>query len=427
MLQSFLKLFSVNDKTLSAIPKPKNVSNVILQSIRREKITSNMYMNFYKTTNLYEVFQLQDRKNCYFIRDSKMIEELILFETSENNQYTKRKQRYKYNQSLLNGNPVSMSSLNSSSYLKQQHKLFFSLVRGIDDQIQLINTNVNSIHGKHQITRFIIDIVAQCYFPMLFNISNINIVLDELIELLNILEEATGKYHITFGDLDLDDCPYDDTLEIQYLNAFLRLLKKLKYYDTDDYSPNSSADLKTNLCNEILSLVDPKCNIMNVLLTQFNYTDDSVAIVNNMLSWIDNMLNVVYTVINFLLILADKNEVFNDDFCRHNISDAKSLATMFMRQALVDFDIIDSNGNIVSFHAGDIIMMSNGNDDMIFGGMGRRCPSKPWSYIFIKSLLKFITDNYRLTLRGKLIKDVEHDSWFWNKYSCNNFSLNRIT
>jgi hypothetical protein len=47
--------------------------------------------------------------------------------------------------------------------------------------------------------------------------------------------------------------------------------------------------------------------------------------------------------------------------------------------------ITSSEGQVISFHSGDILMMSNGNRDTVFGGNGRKCPSSPGAiFLWIK-------------------------------------------
>jgi len=96
-----------------------------------------------------------------------------------------------------------------------------------------------------------------------------------------------------------------------------------------------------------------------------------------------------------------------------------------MRHAISDFDVTASDGTVVQIHKNDILMMSNSNDDTVFGGEGRRCPSRPWSYIFIEKMLHFIFTHYELKVTGKrkVEKDLENDSWFWNKFSTKGCSL----
>jgi len=353
-----------------------------------------------------------------------IIHKLISLETVEDNILIARKQRYKYNQSLLTSNPVSSSSLPLNGYLKDQHKLFISLISKIETSINDIQINNDRLKGEG-IIKFVIDCTAQCYLPMLLNVQSqkIPLILNEFCQLLEILESATGKHNITFGDyLNERKCEYDDMMEKQYLLLFHQIILKLK----DASSNISSNNNKEELCKEIIELLTPECNIMKVLLSQFNIEEDSVVIVNNILSWIDNMLNVVYTIINFLVLLSCSNIQFNKEYYKSNFPRARALATMFMRQALSDFNITASDGTEVEFHMNDVIMMSNGNEDTVFGGNGRKCPSKPWSFIFVERMVKFITDNYHLHNSNSQVKrDPNNDSWFWNKFSIEGLTLTR--
>ncbi len=412
-------------------PQVKKVNATELRAIRGTIIKSSMYLPFYEESTPYKVFQLPTTENqkLYFIKDSKIIHDLIALETVEENTHTIRKQRHLFNQSLLERNPVSNSAMNASNYVKEQHKLFVSLAMGIESQISQITTPSmfpSKIDDKGLI-KFIIASSAQCYLPMLLNIesSRVPLILDDFIELLDLLEAATGKHKITFGDyLNNSLCEYDDFYEKQYIPLFYKIIRTLK--QGESYDPKL---IDLDACSqEIINLLNEtnECNILKVLFSQFDRVIDARIIVNNILSWLDNMLNVVHTIVNFLVIIAHETSVHQNpqdmltrDYYQENLPRARALATMFMRHAISDFDVTGSDGTVLHIRKDDILMMSNGNDDTVFGGEGRRCPSRSWSYIFVKKMLHFILTNYEVKVKDQrgIVKDLENDSWFWNKFS----------
>eukprot|EP01040_Poterioochromonas_malhamensis_P014452 gene14452-15997_t len=391
-------------------PKVKKVNSAELRALKGTIIKSDMYLPFYEGSSPYKVFQLPttEAQKLYFIQDSKMIHDLIALETVEENTHTIRKQRHLFNQSLLERNPVSNSAMNASNYAKEQHKLFVSLAMGIETQIAQITTPSmfpSNIDDKSLI-RFVIASTAQCYLPMLLNIesSRVPLILDDFIELLDLLEAATGKHKITFGDyLNDGSCEYDDLYERKYIPLFYKIIRTLKEGESCDLNLN---DL--DACSlEIINLLNAsECNILKVLFTQFGRLTDARIIVNNILSWLDNMLNVVHTIVNFLVIIAHETSVHENpkdiltrEYYQENLPRARALATMFMRHAISDFDVTDGDGTVVHIRKDDILMMSNGNDDTVFGGEGRRCPSRPWSYIFVEKILHFILTNYEVKVK----------------------------
>mmetsp|Transcript_19766 Transcript_19766/g.21487 ORF Transcript_19766/g.21487 Transcript_19766/m.21487 type:complete len:358 (+) Transcript_19766:67-1140(+) len=296
-----------------ALPKVKKVNSAELRALKGTIIKSDMYLPFYERSSPYKVFQLPTTENqkLYFIQDSKMIHDLIALETVEENIHTIRKQRHLFNQSFLDRNPVSNSAMNASNYAKEQHKLFVSLAMGIESQIAQIS--IPSIFtpkiDDKSLIRFVIASTAQCYLPMLLNIesSRVPLILDDLIELLDLLEAATGKHNITFGDyLNDGSCDYDDMYERQYIPLFYKIIRTLREGESRDLHVT---DLD-NCSLEIINLLNAsECNILKVLFTQFDRLTDARIIVNNILSWLDNMLNVVHTIVNFLVIVAHETSL----------------------------------------------------------------------------------------------------------------------
>jgi hypothetical protein len=362
-------------------------------------ITSDMYKPFYNTIAPYQcvsVGQFSINK-VYFISDVTIINSIIKCEMLENNIYTTRKQAYLYNYMLLKDNPVSAASLLNTSYLHEQHKLFISLAKNINiDDIQLPDKQI----VDYEIVSVIVSCVSQVYFPILLNVDTVDVlnIQDEIKELLSIVESATGKHDIMLStiisEMTNNEVKYSDDMETQYLNLFYKIILKLKHCEN-----RSSTPLK-----HIVELLSDS-NIISVLTTQFNGDTNARVIVNNIISWIDNMLNLVYTIVNCLILMTDTST--SSDY-KTVLPKANALATMFMRKVLVAFDIFKPN---------DIIMMSNRDKRLTFGGRGRKCPSQPWSYIFMDKILKLLHNNYTITMSKPIISDITNQSWFWNKLS----------
>jgi hypothetical protein len=355
-----------------------------------------MFLDFYNGNNT--IFEFEGKK-LYFICSSNLINQICNLESNNNNPYTERKQFYLYNRALLNENPVSFSNISENSYIKEQYNLFIKLSRDISfDNIK--NENVNDNY------KFIIKCVSNNYLKVLLNFENIDNIQEDIIELLDILEEATGKHNITFKMyLENSKNEYSDIIEIKYIELFYKIVCKVK-----------NKDLKINLnkeqiCYEIINLID-ECNIMTVLS---KYLSNPVIIVNNILSWIDNMLNIVHTIINMLILIGcSDDKSFNSVFYKNNITKARSLATMFMREVKEDFEIIDKDISY-KFKVNDIIMMSNGNNDTLFGGKGRKCPARSWSIIFMEKIINIIYDKYLIECK-EIRLDPNNNSWFWKKF-----------
>lgn len=433
--------------------KKKKISKKVVKSMSNRVIKSSMFMPYYDSSRSLTLFQLPNGKKLYFIASSTIVNQITQLEEASINPFTVRKQAYKFNQALLSGNPVAMSSISDQNYCKSQHKLFVSLAK----EINLGDLNFPSqTISEGSISSFIIECTAKIYLPILLNVdaNRIHCIMSDFEDLLQLLESATGKHGITFADY-LNDEPkdYSNELEGKYLLLFHKIILQLK--DTSTYTPSATSSsyqpelqshrdtdisnsYKQHICNEILFLLRDSA-ILSVLETTFDVSGESVVIVNNILSWIDNMLNVTYTIVNFIVLLGSSRQPYDKEFYTSNLPKARALATMFMRHVTLPFSVcVDAETQeTIQLEIGDILMLSNGNIDTTFGGQGRKCPSRPWSYIFMNQFLTHITTHYDIqsSLEAPPVRnrsgvkivmpeyDDANDSWFWNKLSTRGIHL----
>ena len=415
----------VADNFLDTSPPSKTVSyssmttKSMTRALRTKIIKTTMYVQFYDNPHKNYCFELAPDR-LFFIANSAMIQQIVQLETSESNPYTVRWQAFKHNQALLERNPVSLAFLSArGNYVNEQYRLFVQLAREIS--FEGISCACSTISGA-DITSFVLLSTAQVYIPMLLGVesSRIPLYLDQLQQLLNVLESATGKHNVTFDDvLQKKPHPYSDQLEEQYIRMFHKLVLDWKGSETNGKGMEGTAS-KEQLCMDIVEILADS-NIMRVLTTVFDIHTDAVTIVNNILSWIDNMLNVVHTIVNMIVLSAITNRGnFDHTFYTHNLPRARALATMFMRHVQQPFDVMGDNGETIQFRQNDMIMMSNATPDTLFGGKGRQCPSQAWSYKYMEKLMIFIGDRYHIRasmVRRVPVPDSKNDSWFWNKLS----------
>jgi hypothetical protein len=436
--------------------KKITITPQLLSSLNSQVIRSSMYLSFYNPERKLTCFTLPTHERLFFISSSTLIHQLTSLESQETNPFTRRVQSYQYNQLLLTSNPVSTSSLTKKNYAHSQHQLFVKLSQEINLNHLTFPESVDgkkSVIEDNELVRFVINLTAQIYLPMLLNVnaSHIPLILDDFVELLNLLEIATGKHGVTFQDyLTHKTIEYSDLMEQQYIRLFYRIVSTLTSQDSGvDVSEKifRSKDLcLEDLCSEILTTLSSS-NLVAVLSTVMDPVTDARVMVNNLLSWIDNMLNVVHTIVNLLILITQQNHgEYSQEFYQRSLCHARALATMFMRHVVEPFQIVKDNGYPLQLREGDILMMSNGNADTTFGGKGRKCPSQPWSYLFMRRMLELITTRYRITYsppsstipepisfsgsiscvpttrRAKAVvrmppQDSENNSWFWNKFS----------
>jgi hypothetical protein len=423
----------------------KNISSSALANLSSLTIKSSMYLTYYHPSRSFTCFNLPTNERLFFIVNSSLINQLTHLETSENNIFTKRVQSYQYNSSLLSSNPVSNPSLNHQNYVRNQHQLFVKLAQELD--LSDI-TFPQQIVSDSNLVEFVINITAQVYLPMLLNIhpSRVPEIMTDFIKLLDLLELATGKHNITFQDyLDHKIVEYSDVMEQKYIRLFYRIVLKLtatdKIHDLENLQFEQSATLE-ELCQVIITQL-ASSNLVSVLSSLMDSTNSpgtqARVMVNNILSWLDNMLNVVHTLVNLIILIGQKNHgIYTKEFYISSLPNARALATMFMRHVLNPFQITKDNGYPLQFRKGDIIMMSNGNSDTLFGGKGRKCPSRPWSYRFMSQMMELITTHYVIQYTPSSAncfpsfsrsrtsvppQDSENNSWFWNKFSTKGVQL----
>jgi hypothetical protein len=428
----------------------KTVSSSFLASLSSSTIKSSMYLTYYHPSRSFTCFNLPTNERLFFITNSSLINQITHLETSENNIFTKRVQSYQYNSSLLSSNPVSNSSLNQGNYIKQQHQLFVKLAQELNFDGLIFPQEVVS---DSNLVQFVINITAQVYLPMLLNLhpSSVVEIMPDFIKLLDLLELATGKHDITFQDyLAHKTVEYSDVMEQQYVRLFYRIVMKLTTVNEDDCNRDEISEIEQNetlevLCQMIISRL-ASSSLVSVLSSVLDPSSQARVMVNNILSWLDNMLNVVYTIVNIIILVGQKNDgIYSKEFYASSLPNARALATMFMRHVLEPFQITKDNGYSLQFRKGDIIMMSNGNADTLFGGKGRKCPSRPWSHLFMSQLMELITTRYAIqytpdpssansclphfshSKASVPPQDSENNSWFWNKFSTKGVTLIPLT
>lgn len=372
--------------------------------------TSNDYLWIYNLSDSVRTITLGPKK-IHFISDYTIMKKLIKLESAEHNDKTTRYQDYTYNYSLLRGNPVSSNILNKKSYLEFQRQFFIKESQNID---------VNSVNLpiSNSVVNIVLSIISQIYLKILLNVDP-NITYshqEEFIDLLGLLEKSTGKHNITLKEFLYHDYIEDDSMEIKYLKSFKRLMMKLRSLNKFEESND-----KIVICKDIMKLIGNDCKIVEVLLKEFE-EKDSLLIVNNILSWLDNVLNIVYTIVN-IIVYYSIHKTFNKQIYHEKFHEFRSLATFFMRKVVNDFEI-DNDDKIHKFNKDDCIMLNNGTKETVFGISKRRCPSSSWSYKIVYVISNLIIENYNITNKTKVLKKCQlNKSWFWNKYSTNGLDI----
>jgi hypothetical protein len=360
------------------------ITNEMLKNIHKGNIPT-LFLLFWKI----KYFQLNNTSpKVYFISNVETINKIVIFEKEDRNITTKRKLLFNTNVGLLDHNPVNQSEINNESYLLSQRELFKIMADDIDDvkyNLPLVTKFVGN-----EIRNLVLYLVVQNYFKKLFNISFKITHMNTLISLLDSLEESSGKHNISLYDfLNQPELKYNE----KYIFIFNKLLCEI--HNTHHLYGKEEEQIM------ILTKNTPIYNVLSKHITK------SITIIRNMLSWIDNMLNIVNTIVNYLVTGGTKS-----------LYECNALGTLFMREVLMDFD---------EYKKGDRLIMSTEN--LMFGSRHRQCPSKPYSLLVLQQIILIIRRYYDIYYieQEDIKQDPSNKSWFWNKFTCDGCEILRKT
>ncbi len=184
-------------------------------------------------------------------------------------------------------------------------------------------------------------------------------------------------------------------LEITALNI-TRLLVNQKAAVIDAFEPSLTTNIQAPTPNEALSICF------------------------NLLSWIDNSLNIGNTLTNFVIYTAknhktsqqniDMEKLFESEF--HHL---RALATLFLRRVIKPFSIdtiVGGEKQTLQFNVNDPILITNAVKGHALGYAPRKCP---FSTHIIPSFLSYFFQRYQAEIHGPIQLPADSASWFWNK------------
>ncbi|MFK0570918.1 hypothetical protein [Endozoicomonas sp.] len=432
-------------KTLQVVSRINNSYTVTYQDIKT--------INDYAKTTKHGYYEISSGgKRLYFIASEDLANQLIALEGQETNNFTDRRLRSLQNWFLLENNPVAARDMQHHTYGRKQSELFhyaFVRLQHLSDISALfVNTKTSGyLYGQHA-EDLVSNLLTQIYFQILFSSvtpaypvnrdiqKNVQENHHQIKALYELLEAHTGKYNLTANILIRGYKPFPKThpySNILLLEKFYNILCHLyEVPPSFEVIQDDSHDLTVRETIALRTVELLRTNNAAVLpvfapsLTQDIQNispEEALNIVFNLLSWIDNSLNISNTAMNFIIHVAehykenqhlvDMDKLFVDEV--HNL---RALATLFARNVNRPFSVTttsEAGEHSLLFKAGDKILITNSIKGHAFGYQPRKCPSRPYSTYILPRFLHYLLQNYhaRFDARSRLIP--ESTSWFWNK------------
>lgn len=144
----------------------------------------------------------------------------------------------------------------------------------------------------------------------------------------------------------------------------------------------------------------------------------------NLLSWLDNSLNIINTLSNCVVKISEeksieqqKNLTFKD--IGNILPETRALATLFMREVKPNAQVtlrFDGYNETIVMDENYRFLMTNSMPGAVFGNGSRKCPSRDFSSkligMFVLQFFKLYTIMPSIQTKETGIRG--NDSWFWN-------------
>ncbi len=430
---------------LQAFQAASRISNRYILSYRDIKA-----LNDYAKTTEHGYYELSFKgKKIYFIANEDIANQIIALEGQEHNLHTNRRLLSAQNWFLLENNPVAAGDMHHHTYGRKQAALFqhaFERLQQLPEtSVLLTNQQASDYVYGDKAADLISNLLTQIYFQILFSSVSPEYPVDRKIQhqvnkhyyqikdLYDKLEEHTGKYDLKANLFIRGNSPFKKDhpyTNIQTLEQFYKVLCFL-YNEPPlqcTHLGNHQSTRETVALRTVELLRKNNSVVLPVFAPSLAQDLDNVSpqeainIIFNLLSWIDNSLNISNTATNFVIHIAehyqnqhaiDINKLFADEV--HNL---RALATLFPRKVNRSFWVIttlESAEHGIHFKPGDIILITNSIKGHAFGYEPRKCPSRPYSVYILPEFLQYIFENYhaRYDAPSKLFPSSA--SWFWNK------------
>lgn len=382
-----------------------------------------------------------DAQRIVFFANPSVHRKLIELEGKQDNPYTSRLLWTERNQRLLQRNPVAADHMGEHTYGRDQHKLF-SMLSAMPDFETVVSTAIASIPVdgplSHQaVFTLIARQFSQIYFQSLFGsgptiydetlAANVDATHKLILDLYEEIEDVTGKHGLSLQAFfdpipeQVQDKNVQDADPLIY--SLYRIICKLYGSEVKQQERNNLQQalqicklLKSNDARVFKVLVDHLAEDPSEPTEK-----EALNICYNLLSWLDNSLNLINTLVNYVVYIAsdqaiDQQDLQTKNVFREHAHELRALATLFMRNVTQDITL-KFGDDTFTLHSGDKFLITNSLQHNVFGSMPRKCPSLEFSTRLINAFVKGFFARFSASLSEDKKLDPESQSWFWNKLS----------
>ncbi|WP_257283908.1 hypothetical protein [Endozoicomonas sp. SESOKO1] len=434
------------------------LKNSLLQAAHAVSRINNRYiisyrdikaLNDYAKTTRHGYYELSFKnKRIYFIANEDIANQVIALEGQGRNLYTNRRLLSAQNWFLLENNPVAAGDMHHHTYGRKQAALFqqgFERLQQLPDiSVLLANQPTPEFVYGTQAADLISNLLTQIYFQLLFASVSPEYPVDKIIQqqvnkhyyqikrLYDQLEAHTGKYDLKANRFIQGNSPFAKNhpySNIQTLEQFYKVLCLLYDESLSPDIPGNHQSIRETVAIRTLALLRKhNAAVLPVFAPSLTQSLDNVSpqeainIVFNLLSWIDNSLNISNTATNFVIHVAEHHQnqhlIDMHQLFAAEVHNLRALATLFPRKVNRSFRVTTTSETAehsIHFKPGDTILITNAIKGHAFGYEPRKCPSRPYSVYILPAFLQYFFENYhaRYDVRSKLIPNST--SWFWNK------------
>lgn len=370
-----------------------------------------------------------------FTANPSVQDQLVGLETGSVNKFTSRQLHTDDNRRLLENNPVAANELDHQiNYVEEQRRFFSDIAADKDfncyiDNLFPQNTQTRIKLTEHEATTIVGEYFTQLYFQALFSNSNTGFINEtiaanvkkhyqEICKLYAEIEKCTGKYGLTFGKFQSSPASNNSSDN----TGDSKLIPLLYHVICHIYGHNSSLndeDTEETISKKIILLM--KENNARVLPV-FNKLSDDTKTCFNLLSWLDNSLNIINTLSNYVAHIHDnKSEQEQNQLISEHIIDllpkVRALSTLFMRKINPKATVslrFEGFEEVINMDENYRVVMTNSMPGVVFGANPRKCPSRDFSHKLIPIFICNFFRHYAVDFSQNLQSISQTQSWFWN-------------
>jgi hypothetical protein len=380
-------------------------------------------------------------KKIVFTANTSIQNELVKLEKNPTNVSTSRSLLTGNNHRLLENNPVAANFLDHDHNYIEQQRAFFSVIASSEEFDTYVNKRFlaeeppQKALEENEYIILIGKLFTQLYFQALFSNSNykdkessfiddkiaINVGkhYPKILKLYEEIEKCTGKHGLTFGKL-LNLAAEGETIPTMDDKKLIPLLYEIMCCIYDEKYDASITDEET-IAKEIINLMQRHgARVLPV----FEKLSNNINKCFNLLSWLDNSLNIINTLSNFIVYVGEEKSVTEQTKLKPIlilglIHKMRALATLFMREINPETRIVlsfEGHKETIEMDSNSRIMMTNSIPGAVFGSTHRVCPSRDFSYriipAFLTQFFQYFTVNSNPSVKPH--SAVQNNSWFWN-------------